>query len=79
MRNEVETGRTKATEKRRIRDPGEIWIISLAMTVDKRFIVMVTMTAQFKPGSKRMQRRSGILIRRKIPTSPLVEDTRNHW
>ena len=56
MRNAVKLGMKKATEKRRSRDPGEIWITSLATTVDKKVIMMRKMTAQLKPGSKRMQR-----------------------
>ena len=41
---------TKATEKRRIRDPGENWITSLAMTVEKKVVMLGTMTDQIKPG-----------------------------
>ena len=70
---------TKATEKRRIRDPGEIWITSLATTVEEKVIMMGTITAQLKIGSKKMQRHSVKLSRRNITTSPLVEETRKHW
>ena len=36
-------------------------------------------TAQLNPGSKKIQRNSGKLRRRNIPTTPLVEETRKHW
>ena len=72
-------GTMKATEKRRSRDPGEIWITSLATTVEKKVIMMGTVTAQLNPRSKRMHRHSGRLIRRNISTTPLVQDTRKHW
>ena len=52
-------GTTKATEKRRSRYLGDIYITSLATTVEKKVIVLGTMTDELKPGSKRMQRHSG--------------------
>ena len=52
------TGDEEATENKRRRDPGEIWITSLATTVEKKVIMLGTMTAQLKPGSKKMQRHS---------------------
>ena len=70
---------TKATEKRRSRDSGEIWITSLATNVEKKVIMLGTMTAQLKPGSKKMHRNSVKLMKRNIPTSPLVEETRKRW
>ena len=45
----------------------------------EKFIMLGTMTSQLKPSSNRMQRYSGRWIRRNFPTSPLVEETRNHW
>ena len=51
-------GTKKATEKIRSRDPGEIWTTSLATTVEKKIIILGTMTVQLKPGSKKMQRLS---------------------
>ena len=59
MRNAVKLGMKKATEKRRSRDPGEIWITSLATTVDKKVILMGTMTDQLKLGPKGAQRHPG--------------------
>ena len=50
----------KAAEKRRSRDPGEIWITSLTTTVEKNDIMMGTVTDQLKPTSKRMERHSEI-------------------
>ena len=38
-------GTTKATKKRRSTDPGKIWIISLAMTVENKVIMLETITA----------------------------------
>ena len=52
-------GTTKATEKIRIRDPGEIWITSLATTVGVKVVMLGTMTAKLNPGPKKMQRHSG--------------------
>ena len=49
-------GTTKATEKRRNRDPGEIWTTSLATTLEKKVIMLGTTIAQLKPGSKKMQK-----------------------
>ena len=70
---------TKATENRRSRDPGEIWITSLVMTVDKKVVILVTVTAQLKPISKRMQMHSIRQIRINLPTRPLVKETRKRW
>ena len=72
-------GTMKAREKRRSRDPGEIWTTSLATTVEKKVIMLGTITAQLNPGSKKMQRLSEKLSRRNPPTNPLVEDNRKHW
>ena len=69
----------KATENRRIRYPGKIWTTSLAITVEKKFIMMGTTIAQLNTGSKKMQRISEKLSRGNPPTNPLVEDARNHW
>ena len=56
MHNAGKLGMMKATEKRRIKYPGEIWITSLATTVDKKILCWEKMTDQIKPGSKKMQR-----------------------
>ena len=40
LRNAGKLGTTKAMENRRSRDPGEIWITSLAMTVEKKVIML---------------------------------------
>ena len=45
-------------ENIRSRDAGEIWSTPLAKTVEKKVIMMGTMTAQIKPVSKKMQRLS---------------------
>ena len=58
LRNARKLGTTKATEKRRSRYPGEILTTSLATTVEKKVIMLGTMIAQLKPGSKKMQRLS---------------------
>ena len=52
-------GTSKTTKKRRSKDPGEIWITSLATTVGKRVIVLGTMIDQLKTGLKKMQSHSG--------------------
>ena len=49
LRNGGKLGTTKATEKRRIRDPREIWIASLATNFEGKFIMMGKVTAQLKP------------------------------
>ena len=72
-------GTTKATEKMKSRDPGEIRTTSLATTVEKKVIILRTMISQIKPGSNNMQRLSEKISRRNPPTNPLLEDTRNHW
>ena len=51
-------GTTKSMEKRRSRDPGEIWITSLAITVEKKVLILVAITVQLRLGSNRMQRHS---------------------
>ena len=79
MINAGKLGMTKATEKRRNRDPGDIWTTLLAMTMDRKDIILGTLIYQLKPSSKRMHRHLGRLNKRNIPTSPLLEETRNHW
>ena len=54
--NALKLRNTKATENRRRRDPGEIWTILLAMSVDRRDIILAKVTDQLKPSSKRMHR-----------------------
>ena len=56
--NAGKLGMTKETEKRRSIDPGEICTTSLATTAEKKVIMLVTMTSQLNPGSKKMQRHS---------------------
>ena len=77
--NAGKLGTTKATEKKRSRDPEEIYTTSLATTVYKKVIMMGTMTTQIKPVSKNMQSYSEKFSRRNPPTNPLVKDTRKHW
>ena len=72
-------GTTKAVEKISSRDPGYIWITSLATTVEKHVIILGTVTSQLKPSSKRMQRHSWRWSIINLTISPLVEDTRKHW
>ena len=79
LRNVEKLGTTKATEKRRSRDPGEIWTISPVTTVEKRVIMLGTTIDQLKPGPKKIQRLSEKLGRRNRPTNPLEEETRKHW
>ena len=64
LRNTGKLGTTKAIEKRRSRDPGEIWTTSLATTLEKKIIILGTMSAQLKPVSKTMQKLSEEWIRR---------------
>ena len=59
LHNAEKLGTTKATEKRGIRNPGEIWITSLATSVEKKVIMLGKINDQIKPGSKKMQRHSG--------------------
>ena len=58
LRNVGKLGKMKAREKRRSRDPGEIWTTSLAMTAKKKVIMLGTTIAQLKPGSNETQRLS---------------------
>ena len=78
LRNVGKLGTMKATEKRRSRDPGEIWTTSPATTVEEREIMLGTRIAQFKTGSKKMQRLSEKLSRRNLPKKTLEEETRKH-
>ena len=73
------TGDNEGNGKEKKRYPGYILIKSLATTVVEKVIMLVTVTDQLKPRSKRMQRHSGRLSRRNIPTSPQVEETRKNW
>ena len=79
LRNLGKLGTTKATEKRRSRDPGYIWITSPETTVEEKVNNLGTMTEQIKPGSKNLQIHSGKWSRRDLPTSPLVEENRKNW
>ena len=49
----------KATEKRRRRDPGEIWVKLLANTMERKATMMETVNAPLKPRLKMMRRHSG--------------------
>ena len=79
LRNAGKLGTTKETENSRIRDPGEIWITLLANIVKIKATVLGTVNEQIETSSKRMQRHSGILNSISLPTSSLVEETKNYW
>ena len=59
LRNTVKLGTKKAMENRRSRDPGEICITLLTMTLDRNSTMMVPVNAPLKPSLKIMHRNSG--------------------
>ena len=52
LRNAGKLGTTKATEKRRSRNPEEIWIAYLATTVDRKATMLGTVNAPLKSSFK---------------------------
>ena len=79
LRNVEKLGTMKATEKRRSRDPVEIWITLLAATVDRKATILVTVNTPIKPSLKRMWKHSERQNRKNMPTSPLAEETKKRW
>ena len=73
LRNRVKLGTNRATENRKIRDPGETWIILSAMTVNRKSTMIVTVSATLRPRLNGMHNRSVIWNRVNLPTIPLVE------
>ena len=70
LSNTEKLGTKKATEKIRSRHPGEIWITLLAIDVERKATMMVTVNATLKSILKRIWRHSGIVNRKKFQQAP---------